>query len=107
MFLLLFFECDDSYPCVSLAEFGQMEFGDVFDTAQVIVDAFSQRAGSLAVDDAHAGQMSQVGVIQIFIQLSYSFVYCFAQQIDFNPHGGGFGHFHFSGAGSGHGREGR
>lgn len=59
MFLLLFFERDDSYTCVSLAEFGQMEFRDVFYTAQVIVDALSQRAGSLAVDVRTLGRCAR------------------------------------------------
>ena len=64
------------------------------------VDSVSQSSGAFSVNHSHAGQMSQIGVVQVFVQQGHSFVHSFAQQIDFRGNGKAFGHFQLAGSGA-------
>ena len=92
----LLFKSDNGYACVAFAELCEMEFGNVLQAAEIVVDAFAQSAGSFSVDNADAWQMRKVSVVQIFIQFRDRLVNRLAKKIDFGGDGSGFGEFQFS-----------
>ena len=95
----LLFKSDNGYACVAFAELCEMEFGNVLQAAEIVVDAFAQGAGSFSVDNADAGQMCQICVVQIFIQFCDRLVHRLAKKIDLGGDGSGFGEFQFSRSG--------
>ena len=51
---LLFFEFYNCYTCITLAEFAETIRGYMFLALQVIVNAFAECTGSLAVNDSYS-----------------------------------------------------
>ena len=70
------------------------------------MNAFSECAGSFSMNDSYMIQMSQISIIQIFVQFCNGFVNGFAQKINFCPDRSGFIHFDLSGSGAAKGRAG-
>ena len=86
----LFAEGGDGNAGISFSEFSQTVAFHMLLPSQIVVDSLTQGTGALAVHDPYTGQMGQVSVIQIFIQLAESLIHCFAQKIDFRADRGGF-----------------
>ena len=59
---------------------------------EIVVDTFSQGTGSLAMDDADSFEMSQISIIQIFVEFGNSLIHSFTKKIDLGRNAGRFGH---------------
>ena len=70
-------------------------------TFEVIVYTLAKSTGSLSVNDADTGKMSDVGVIEIFVELCDCLVHGFSEKVDFRGNACGFGHLDFSLSGAG------
>ena len=49
----------------------------------------AQSTGAFSVYDSHTGEMSQISVIQVFIQFCNGFIYRTSQKVDLGGHGEG------------------
>ena len=56
----------------------------------MIVNRIAKSTGSLAVYYPDTGQVCQIGIVKIFVQLGQSLIYSLTQQIDFCGDGSGF-----------------
>lgn len=86
------FEIHDRDARVPFAKFGEMVGFDVFLTAQIFVDAFSEGAGPFSVDDADCVEMREQRIVKIFIQLSDCLVHSFSEKVDLRADRKGFTH---------------
>ena len=86
----LFLKFYDGYAGIAFSEFSETEGSYMFLAFQVIVDTFSEGAGTFSVNNADGFHVCDVGVIQIFVQLCNCFVHGFSQKIDLCGNAGRF-----------------